>query len=227
MWISYVEPFFELDDFQIVALTAYLENRGGGTDGMQSVINVIQNRALYDVSYGYAEQDIVTATGSKYFGVCLAYEQFSSYNLGNSQRGIALRLSTPDAFNAEIQTNTSLALAYALALQLKAGTLLDITGGANHYFALGITIPMWATTMVYRTTIKGQAFYSAAPYLSQNPQKYILPLTNAGSTTEIAPNPPSSVSTTTPPVATQGSTTAVQNPDALAITIPSTIIGTL
>jgi hypothetical protein len=220
-WISYVEPFFQISDLQVVALTAYAENRGGGAVGMQSVINVIQNRTLYDVSEGYADPTILAQTGSKYYAVCLMYEQFSSFNLGNSQRSILLRLATPAAFNAELQNNLSLRAAWELCQQLEAGTLLDITGGANHYFAAGIQIPVWASSMVYRTTIAGQLFYSASPFLSQSPQLYVAPA-NANSTIEIAPtsNP---ISVFTP----ASSSASTANPEALAIVIPTTIIKTL
>lgn len=225
-WINYVSPWFALSPLQVLALTAYLENRGGGIVGMQSVINVIQNRALYPLTGGYADPDIYDATGSMYFAVCLMQAQFSSYNLGNSQRGIALSLDTPAAFNAELQVNLSLRNAWNLCQKLQAGTLPDITGGANHYFAVTIPVPLWASNMVYRTTIAGQSFYSASPYISQNPQSFIPTIANAGSTVPVA-NPSSPSGYSSAPLPSGSSTASTANPEALAVTIPSSIIGAL
>lgn len=171
MWIDYQRPFFRLSPLQIIALTAYGENRSGGVYGMQSVINVIQNRRLYPADYGYRDLDIQAASGSPYHAVCLKYEQFSVFNLGDPNRAILNRLSTPEAFMGELPNNLSLRTAWNLVQQLQAGTLLEITGGSNHYFALGI-LPLWARTMVYRTTIAGQRFYAAPPFISEQPQKY-------------------------------------------------------
>ena len=177
MWVNYAEPFFKVPQDELVAMTAYAENRSGGVAGMQSVINVIQNRRLYPPRFGYMGGDILTATGLPYHAVCLAYEQFSSFNVGNSQRGMLLRLAEPGQFQASLLNDLSLRTAWNLVQQLKNGTLLDITGGANHYFAIGIT-PWWVDTMFYRTTIASQKFYASKPFVSQQPQKFLPDLTS-------------------------------------------------
>lgn len=177
MWIDTQQPFFSMTPQQIVAMTAYGENRGGGVNGMQSVINVIQTRRLYPTNYAYEDLNILVATNSPYHAVCLKQYQFSCYNIGDPNRGILLRLAQPGAFDAQLQVDASLRTAWNLVQSLEAGTLVDITGGANHYFAVTITPPWWVKDMVYRTTIAGQAFYANPPFYGQQPQKMILNIT--------------------------------------------------
>ncbi len=176
MWIDYNTSFLKLSDLQIIALTAYAENRSGGVPGMQSVINVIQNRRLAKTIY--QDLTILDASGSPYMAVCLKQYQFSCFNVGDPNRGILLRLAEPGAFDAELPNNSSLRTAWSLVQSLQAGTLTDITGGANHYFAVSITPPWWVKEMTYRTTIAGQAFYAAPPFYGQQPQKLIPEITS-------------------------------------------------
>lgn len=180
---------------------------------MQSVINVIQNRCLQPKTFG--DNDIYAATGSVYHAVCLKAYQFSSFNLGDPNRAILLRLVQPGAYDAQLPNDLSLRTADALVGQLMAGTLTEITGGSNYYFALSIKPPIWAATMTYRTTIQGQAFYAAAPYISQNPQSFIAPV-NTESTNPLAPVTPNLI---------VPSTTA--NPQALAVSTAATTIKVL
>lgn len=215
-WMNYVSPWFALSPLQVVALTAYLENRGSN-DGMHGVINVIQNRALYPVSAGYADPTIYEATGSIYYAVCLMRNQFSSYNLGDPNRGIALRLATPDAFMAELPVNPSLATAWAYCQNLASGTLTDITGGANHYFAVTISTPLWAYNMTKTAQFGGEKYFAAYPYLSQNPQLYIPPISNANST----------IPTFTPTSPSGASSASTSNNEALSVVIPSAIINAI
>src|SRR5271157_1776493 len=79
-------PFFICSPAQIIALTAYGENRSGGIAGMQSVINVIQNRRLQipiTLTSRFGDYDIWKATGSSYHAVCLKDKQFSCFNIGD------------------------------------------------------------------------------------------------------------------------------------------------
>lgn len=212
-WINYVQPFLALTPQQVLALTAYAENRSGGVRGMQSVINVIQNRCMNPSEF--ADPTILAAGGSVYYAVCLKYEQFSSFNLGDPNRTLLLQLAEPGAYTAQLVNDLNLRTADSLVKQLMAGTLADITYGSNFYFAGSIQTPVWALSMKFQTKIQGQLFYAAAPYISQNPQVYIQPIDgNDDSTVLLAPN-------LVPP---QNSTA---NPEALGVTIPATIIGTL
>jgi N-acetylmuramoyl-L-alanine amidase len=119
----------------IIALCAWRENRGGGRQGMQSVLNVIRNLALRDHS-------------SLYEQVIHPYRFSSMTAPGDPQ---LLVYPKPN--------DASFALAYALAEDAIQGNLTDITGGATHYFAASIPPPSWASTMIRTAEIAGQIFF--------------------------------------------------------------------
>ena len=170
MWIDYQRSFFRLSPLQIIALTSYGEARGEGRRGLQAVINVIQNRRIHPITR-FGDREILAETRSPYHAVCLRKWQFSCYNLGDPNRGILLRLSNPATFNAELPNNKSLRTAMDICDELRRGVLLEITGGADHYFVVGI-VPWWSKLMVYRTRIGSHVFYSEIPHISETPQSY-------------------------------------------------------
>ena len=127
-------------DLLMGQLCAWRENRGGGHTGMQSVLNVLQNRAKRD-------------------GTSIAFEalkkwQFSSMTApGDPQldRG-------PNTLEAvDIATWQ---LAYELAMEAIEGNLEDITDGAVNYYAESMSPPpSWAASMIYTVTIASQKFF--------------------------------------------------------------------
>ncbi len=136
----------------MLALTMWRENRGGGEAGMQSVGNVIVNRALRSRISVYA--------------VCTAAEQFSSITAKGD----------PELDLWPNESDTQWAMALDLAARAAAGALPDITGGADLYYAPrgivshrtftlpnGTSIPFPATwnenAVVYTCTIAGQVFF--------------------------------------------------------------------
>jgi N-acetylmuramoyl-L-alanine amidase len=120
----------------VVALAAWRENRGGGESGMQSVINVLQNRAAQRGTDMYTE--------------ALRPEQFSSMTAKNDPQ-----LTTWPALD-----DPNYAIAWGLAEQAIAGTLEDITGGATSYYAASMgEPPYWASSMTPTVTISGQLFF--------------------------------------------------------------------
>jgi N-acetylmuramoyl-L-alanine amidase len=124
-------------DIAIGALCAWRENRGGGREGMQSVINVLCNRAARRASSVYVE--------------AVRPYQFSSM----TARGDPNLVLFP--------TNTDAQFAEALALMQQAaeGSLKDITGGATFYYAESMkTPPPWAARMIPTAEIKGQRFFA-------------------------------------------------------------------
>jgi N-acetylmuramoyl-L-alanine amidase len=126
-------------DITLIALTAWRENRGGGQPGMQSVVNVIVNRA--------------TKSGDLPFAVCTRHAQFSSISMPG-----------PESYLWPIQTNQADWQAWTIALSLAQeaadGTLPDITGGATSYYAASMTTPpSWAAQMTPTVTIEGQLFF--------------------------------------------------------------------
>jgi spore germination cell wall hydrolase CwlJ-like protein len=142
-----------IQDQVLLALTAWRENRGGGASGMQSVANVIMNRAAARKTDAYTE--------------CVRPLQFSSLTAKGDPE-LTLWPADADAQWAE---------ALALAAEAAAGTLEDITGGATLYYAPasiqttatiqlpnGSRIPFpegWnASAVKYACTIQSQAFFT-------------------------------------------------------------------
>src|SRR5512146_2919894 len=122
-----------VSDQFLIALTAWRENRGGGYPGMQSVANVIVNRARTRGSSAYQE--------------CVRPWQFSSITAKGDPQ-LVLWPSPNDS---------SWATAQSIALAAANGSLEDITGGATGYYALTMaTPPSWAAAMTETVTIEGQ-----------------------------------------------------------------------
>jgi len=127
----------------IVARTAWGENRGGGSEGMQSVINVVQNRAAKGGWWG-----------STMLAVCLFPNQFDCWIADNNPTSdyhatLNVTIADPD-----------FAVALNLASRAVMGTLPDITGGATMYYAKSMAAPpYWAATATFTREIAGQLFY--------------------------------------------------------------------
>ncbi len=120
----------------MIALTAWRENRGGQTPGMQSVVNVICNRAAKRNSSPYAE--------------CVRPWQFSSITATHD----------PQLTNWPSVTDAQYIAALELVEQQAAGTLADLTNGATSYYAASlIPAPAWAKTMTQTVRISGQIFF--------------------------------------------------------------------
>ena len=100
----------EAEDITLLALTAWRENRGGGTAGMQSIINVVRNRAWKRDTTPYEE--------------CVRPLQFSSL----TAKGDPELSLWPNSTDLQWQT------AKALAEQAAAGALEDLTRGATLYY---------------------------------------------------------------------------------------------
>lgn len=122
-------------DIAFSALTAWRENRGGGIEGMQSVLNVIWNRTQKRKLSPYE--------------VCVQRLQFSSMTFHNDPQ-LAVYPSLGDS---------EFAKALEMARDMCAGKLEDITGGADFYFAKSIPAPDWATAYIQTAEIKDQLFY--------------------------------------------------------------------
>lgn len=100
-----------IQDEVILALTVWRENRGHGLQGMQSVANVILNRAAKNATTAYAE--------------CTKRLQFSSITAPGDPE-LVLWPSDGDPQWAD---------ALELAAKASAGALDDITEGALLYYA--------------------------------------------------------------------------------------------
>ncbi len=126
-------------DQAIGALCAWRENRGGGAEGMQSVLNVLMNRAAKHGASVYKE--------------ALQPWQFSSMT------AIADPQLAKGPNTIEPEDVATFVLAFQLASEAALGTLADITGGATSYYAQSMkTPPAWAATMTQTAVIAGQIF---------------------------------------------------------------------
>lgn len=127
-------------DLRILAKTLWGEARGEGVLGMQAVACVILNRVAKPRWWG-----------STITGVCLKAWQFSCWNPGD-----------PNARKLESLGEDAPGFREALdvARQAIAGTLDDITHGADHYYALSMkTPPRWALKAEPVAVIGGHAFF--------------------------------------------------------------------
>jgi hypothetical protein len=102
-----------ISDQFMMALTAWRENRGGLTPGMQSVINVIVNRSRRHNTTPYFE--------------CVRKLQFSSVTApGNPELNLWAMEQDPQWINA-----------LGMAASAASGVLPDITTGSIDYYAPG------------------------------------------------------------------------------------------
>jgi N-acetylmuramoyl-L-alanine amidase len=131
------------DPVHIAGQTAWGEARDQGSRGMQAVLNVIGNRVRDPGWWGH---DIVSVCLMQIRGI----HQFSCWNAHDPNRA---------RINAASMTDPELAAAVLLARQLAAGTLADITGGADSYYRAGTEQPAWATADRLTTTIGAHRFY--------------------------------------------------------------------
>jgi len=134
------------DPQQVVARTVWGENRGGGYIGMQSVANVIMNRAKRGGWWGATPM-----------AVCLHPWQFSTWNP-------MIVHQTPDSNYLATVSVTDENILFEYALQIAqlaiAGALPDLTEGADSYYALSLdAAPAWAKNAVHTMDIAGQSFY--------------------------------------------------------------------
>ena len=128
-----------VSDQFMLALTAWRENRGGMRIGMQSVMNVVMNRAAKSHETPYQ--------------VCVARLQFSSITASGD----------PQLTLWPLPNDPQWLTALALAESAVNGELADITNGATSYYALSIkTPPYWAASMTPTAEIAGQKFFREA-----------------------------------------------------------------
>ena len=121
------------------ATCAFRENRGGGRSGMQSVLNVLDNRAKKNGTTIYVE-------ATKKW-------QFSSMTApGDPQLTLYVNEDDPEW--------PLMSLALNLAQSAWEGQLNDITDGATSYYAASMSEPPdWAASMTKTVEIEGQIFF--------------------------------------------------------------------
>jgi spore germination cell wall hydrolase CwlJ-like protein len=126
-------------DTEILAKTAYGENRSGGNDGMTSVLNVIINRSKKPAWWGKTPRE-----------VCLKPWQFDCWNQDDPNFSKIIS-ADDDVYD------------YAMTLANKAlfGELADLTNGSCYYFAKTMNPwPVWARGKQPTADIAGQLFFN-------------------------------------------------------------------
>lgn len=132
------------DPVDIIARTIWGEARGDGYSGMTAVANVIATRAANPRWWG-----------SGFVSVCTKPEQFDCWNKDETpgsdyQQMIAVTTADGD-----------FVMARNIATEAVAGTLHDLTGGADSYYAPASVKapPAWATPDKFKVQVGKQLFY--------------------------------------------------------------------
>ncbi|MCB9996602.1 MAG: cell wall hydrolase [Rhodospirillales bacterium] len=125
-------------EIDVLARTIWGEARGEGSAGMQAVANVVLNRARRG---GWWGDDVIA--------VCQKPYQFSCWNKDDPNYRRLQRVDTNDLY---------FATAKRMARRAVYGALPDITEGADHYHAAGIT-PLWSAGERPVAVIGNHIFY--------------------------------------------------------------------
>jgi spore germination cell wall hydrolase CwlJ-like protein len=138
-----MQEFYNTMEADVLARTLWGEARGEGTIGMHGVASVILNRVRV------AELRGRYWWGNNIIQVCQKPYQFSCWNRSDPNfhklQGVA-------------ETDLYFGTALRIARRAIAGTLEDITHGATHYHAAGIT-PYWARGEKPSAVIGRHIFY--------------------------------------------------------------------
>lgn len=134
----------QMSDQEVIARTAWAEARGEGRDGMQAVINSLQNRVASGIHWW----------GSSLKSCALCPYQYSCWNSTDPNRPKLLSVNASDP-------------QYAIALDLAAaalgGSLPDIVQHADSYFADTLSErPKWAEELEPVAQIGHHLFYRTA-----------------------------------------------------------------
>jgi N-acetylmuramoyl-L-alanine amidase len=125
---------------EVLARTIWGEARGDGAEGMTAVANVVMNRARDPRWWGRTVSE-----------VCLKKWQFSCWNADDPNRAKLLAVTSDDR---EFQ------IASEIAAAAIAGTLTDITNGANSYKFTDLDWPFhWGRPVPAIVVIGHQSFY--------------------------------------------------------------------
>ena len=134
-------------EVEILAATAWAEARNQGVVGMAAVASTVKNR----------KEARIRRYGSTWAGVCTRDRQFSCWNIyddGRQDPNLSLILNGPSG--AEWYQ------ALAIAELAMKNLLVDVTGGATHYFVATMkNPPAWAKSpqMRHLRDIGAHRFY--------------------------------------------------------------------
>ena len=135
------------DDEEVAGRTAWGEARSGGADAMHAVLNTGANRVKHPSWMGKTLREVF-----------LMRDQYSSW--------IPVLSDLPSNYRSMVMvdlTDTNFQIAMELARWLFAGTLPDITDGADSYYAAGTPKPFWAAKGVFTRQVGPHLFYRTFP----------------------------------------------------------------
>lgn len=136
------------DDLNIIARTAWGENRSLGRAGMQGTINSGQNRMASGVRWW---EQWSPSPADTLRSVFLFHAQYSCWDDGDLNRSKLMAVTPADP---------QFAVALELAAMALAGTLPDVTNGADSYVAGSLKkLPRWANGLEPVAVIGGTKFY--------------------------------------------------------------------
>lgn len=138
-----MHQFYRNIETDVLARTLWGEARGEGTAGLHAVANVVLNRVAV------AERKGGFWWGNNIIQICQKPYQFSCWNRSDPN---FRKLQAVDGANLYFAT------AQRIARRAIAGLLEDITHGADHYHAAGIT-PFWAKGEKPVAVIGSHIFY--------------------------------------------------------------------
>jgi N-acetylmuramoyl-L-alanine amidase len=123
----------------VFARTIWGEARGEGELGMEAVACVIVNRAVLGGWWGESIEE-----------VCLKPWQFSCWNKNDPNRPELIAVGDDDP---------QFKICLAIAEKAYAGTLKDVTHGADSYHDIRMNPPKWADNLKPVCVIKHHVFY--------------------------------------------------------------------
>jgi N-acetylmuramoyl-L-alanine amidase len=157
-----IDPIFlVLSTQRLLALTAYAEARGDGSDGMQAVLEVIRNRTQYLEEF--ADKSILGSTKDVYKSVILKPYQFSAFNADDPQYQLIKSIASDFSYHSA--NDNYLNLAYIMAGRIQ---YLNSVGSATHYHSISIAPPSWASSIPYVTMIGHHLFYGEVVEKTKN-----------------------------------------------------------
>lgn len=134
------------NDIEVMTATLWMEARGEPDEGIQAVANVIVNR--YKSKKWFSKIGGVASIAN----VCKKEWQFSCWNKGDQCDTVL-----PKANKESIQWKKCVEFATMAANDV----LPDITGGADHYYAVSMKKPPeWASKLTYLCQIGNHRFYA-------------------------------------------------------------------
>lgn len=138
-----MQAFYREMEVDVLARTLWGEARGEGSAGMQAVASVILNRVQVADDHGKYWW------GNNIIQVCQKPYQFSCWNRSDPN---FKKLSSVD------EGDLYFATALRIARRAVAGCIEDITQGATHYHAAGVS-PYWAKNESPCAVVENHIFY--------------------------------------------------------------------